>query len=131
MGEKKIVNYLNQDLKIPSPKGGYWGITTVQGILQNEAYIGVNVFGKHESKVIYNHKDITDRKKVLIQRKSKLWERAHLPQTHEAIITKELFNSAQEIRFLRGQGLRGGVRNKKMFLRELLSALIVIVLWFQ
>jgi len=48
MGDKAITNYLNNDSEIPSPKGGIWGITTIQVILKNEVYTGENVFSKHE-----------------------------------------------------------------------------------
>lgn len=114
MGEKQIVNYLNGERKIPSPKGGLWGITTIQRILQNEAYTGINVFGKYESKVKYNNiEDLSDRKKVLVQKNPLTWEKSNLIQTHEKLIDQELFQLAQEIRLQRGGGKRGGIRNKK------------------
>ncbi|WP_081387619.1 recombinase family protein [Paenibacillus sp. FSL R10-2796] len=37
-------------MEILSPKGGVWGITTIQGILTNEVYTGQNMFGKYEVK---------------------------------------------------------------------------------
>ncbi|MEJ9209841.1 recombinase family protein, partial [Paenibacillus larvae] len=42
MGEKEITKHLNENA-IPSAKGGTWGITSVQRILQNEIYTGYNV----------------------------------------------------------------------------------------
>lgn len=114
MGEKQIVNYLNNEKKTPSPKGGMWGITSIQKILQNEAYTGVNVFGKYETKVKYNNiEDLSDRKKILVQKDPTTWERSNLIQTHEMLIDKKLFSLAQEIRLQRGGGKRGGVRNRK------------------
>ncbi|CAH1211630.1 hypothetical protein PAECIP111892_03611 [Paenibacillus auburnensis] len=114
MGEKQIVNYLNNEKKIPSPKGGNWGITSIQRILQNEAYTGVNVFGKYETRVKYNNiEDLSDRKKVLVQKNPSTWERPNLALTHETLIDKKLFDLAQEIRLQRGGGKRGGVRNRK------------------
>lgn len=114
LGEKEIVNFLNQVKKVKSPKGGFWGVTSIQRILQNEAYTGVNVFGKYESKVVYSSIDnLTDRSKKLVQRDQSKWEKAHDPQTHEAIISKDIFNLAQELRLQRGGGKRGGIRNSK------------------
>jgi DNA invertase Pin-like site-specific DNA recombinase len=112
MGEKEIVNYLNER-GIPSPKGGIWGITTIQRILQNEAYVGRNVFCKYEQKKVYtNIADMSQRKNKLVQRDKKEWEYAHNPHTHEAIIEEEMFTKAQEIRLQRGGGKRGGIRNR-------------------
>lgn len=114
MGEKQIVNYLNEEKKVPSPKNGLWGITTIQRILQNEAYTGVNVFGKYETKTVYNDvQDLSNRSKRLVQRDESLWERSHNPITHDPIISKEVFDLAQEIRLQRGGGKRGGIRNNK------------------
>lgn len=114
LGEKEIVNFLNEVKKVKSPKGGFWGVTSIQRILQNEAYTGVNVFGKYESKVVYSNTDnLSDRSKKLVQRDQSKWEKAHDPQTHEEIISKDLFNLAQELRLQRGGGKRGGIRNNK------------------
>jgi site-specific DNA recombinase len=114
MGEKQIVLKLNNELCIPSPKGGIWGVSSIQRILQNEAYTGVNVFGKYESKTKYKDiNDLSDRKKMLIQRDKCEWERPFPPRTHEVIVDKELFDLAQEIRLQRGGGKRGGIRNNK------------------
>lgn len=111
MGEKAIVNFLNQK-NIPSPKGGKWGITSIQRILQNEVYTGVNVFSKYEVVKVHSIGDLHNRKKVLVQRDKDLWERSYQELTHEPIIDKELFMHAQQIRVMRGGGKRGGVRNK-------------------
>jgi site-specific DNA recombinase len=111
MGEKAIVNYLNEK-GISSPKGGLWGITTVQRILTNEAYIGNNVFSKYELKQVYNDiSNLSNRKKKQVQRDKAKWDRTQ-EKTHEPIIDDELFLQAQEIRLHRGGGKRGGVRNK-------------------
>ncbi|MED1874851.1 recombinase family protein [Brevibacillus borstelensis] len=112
MGEKAIVDYLNNQ-GIPSPKKGKWGITSIQRILQNEAYIGRNTFGKYESvKVFTNVNDTTERRKKQVQKDPSEWQRAHEPQTHQAIIDEETFLKAQEIRLERGGGQRGGIRNR-------------------
>ncbi|WP_379159413.1 recombinase family protein [Paenibacillus sp. sgz5001063] len=112
MGEKAIVQYLNKEMEIPSPKGGVWGITTIQRILTNEVYTGQNVFGKYEVKKVYNDiNNMSDRSKKQVQREKEKWERS-AEQTHEAIIDDETFELAQEIRLKRGGGRRGGVRNR-------------------
>ncbi|MEK5256575.1 recombinase family protein [Paenibacillus sp. FSL F4-0125] len=114
LGEKEIVNFLNEVKKVKSPKGGFWGVTSIQRILQNEAYTGVNVFGKYESIVVYSSTEyLSDRSKKLVQRDKSKWEKAHDSQTHEAIISKEIFILAQELRLKRGGGKRGGIRNNK------------------
>lgn len=109
MGEKSIVEHLNS-LAIKSPKGGKWGITSIQRILQNEAYIGKNVFSKYEIKKVYNNQNVSNRKKVLVQRDKELWETSSF--THEAIIEESVFQLAQQLRLERGGGKRGGIRNK-------------------
>ena len=112
MGEKAIVQYLNIETEVPSPKGGAWGITTIQRILMNEAYTGQNVFGKYEVKKVYNDiNNMSDRSRKQVQRDETKWERS-AEQTHIAIIDEETFQLAQEIRLKRGGGKRGGVRNK-------------------
>jgi len=112
LGEKSIVNHLN-DMKVPSPKGGTWGISTIQRILQNEAYVGRNVFGKYTVKKEYpDYKDLNLRKNVLKQTPKENWMRANQPNTHEPIINEVIFSEAQELRQKRGRGKRGGIRNK-------------------
>ncbi|MBB3113605.1 DNA invertase Pin-like site-specific DNA recombinase [Paenibacillus phyllosphaerae] len=114
LGEKEIVKRLNEQLRIPSPKGGLWGISSVQRILQNEAYTGRNVFNKYETTLVYHDEDdLTNRSKKLIQREKHKWERAHEPNTHEAIIDDHLFDLAQKIRAQRSGGKQGGARHKK------------------
>lgn len=112
MGEKAIVAYLNHK-GIPSPKGGVWGVTTVQRILQNEAYIGKNRSSKYETKKIYtNVNDTSERKKVLVQKPKSEWRYANKIITHQAIIDEDTFQLAQMLRLERGGGERGGIRQK-------------------
>lgn len=112
MGEKSIVAYLN-DKGIPSPKNGVWGITTVQRILQNEAYIGKNRSSKYETKKVYtNVHDTSERKKVLVQRPKSQWRYANKIITHQAVIDEDTFQLAQALRLERGGGERGGIRQK-------------------
>ncbi|MDQ0197099.1 recombinase family protein [Neobacillus ginsengisoli] len=123
MGEKAIVNYLNNE-EVPAPRSGawgykkkgvlqqdgVWGTTTIQRILQNEAYTGRNVFNKYESKIIYpDIHNTRNKKKILRQRNKEDWIRMEEP-LWEALIDDETFQKAQEIRLLRGGGTRGGIR---------------------
>ncbi|WP_040930946.1 recombinase family protein [Paenibacillus larvae] len=109
MGEKEITKHLNENA-IPSAKGGTWGITSVQRILQNEIYTGYNVYGKYEIKKVYtNLKNIGDRKRKLVKKDQELWQKSE-KRTHPEIISQELYKKAQEIRQIRGGGKRGGRR---------------------
>ncbi|WP_340018365.1 recombinase family protein [Paenibacillus sp. FSL H3-0457] len=111
MGEKAITKYLNKG-NIPSYRGGKWGVTSVERILTNEIYTGRNVFNKFTVIKVYNDiNNMSDRSRKLVKRDKELWEESD-KQTHEAIISEELFRKAQEVRLKRGGGKRGGVRNK-------------------
>lgn len=133
-GEKSIVKYLNGEgeniTPIPSYRGGVWGLTSVQRILQNENYTGYTVYGRHTVEVSYNDlTDLMDRGKKLVQKPKSEWQKTTF-QTHEAIISKEVFDQAQEIRLIRGGGARGGRRafvnvfSKFMFCSECGSAMV-------
>ncbi|WP_040950197.1 recombinase family protein [Gorillibacterium massiliense] len=112
MGEKAIVNYLNEK-GIHAPIKKLWGLSTVQGILQNEAYIGSNTFCKYETKKIFpDINNMADRRKVQVKRDRSEWKKANNPNTHEGIIDEETFWLAQKLRLERGGGQRGGIRNK-------------------
>lgn len=108
-GEKQIVNLLNEE-GIPSPKKGVWGITTIQRILQNEAYTGWNVFGKYKTQRNQDLTDMQNRKKTLVQKEKESWERNN-EKKWDPIIDDELFKDAQKMRLERGGGKRGGGRN--------------------
>ncbi|CAM5794678.1 recombinase family protein [Brevibacillus borstelensis] len=136
MGEKAIVRYLNGENEskkaIPSYRGGVWGITSVQRILQNENYTGYNIYGRHTVETAYNDlSDLMNRGKKLVQKPKTEWERTSF-QTHEAIISKEIFDRAQEIRLMRGGGERGGRRAfvnvfaKMIFCSECGSAMVTM-----
>jgi len=137
MGEKAIVNYLNGDNEkgeaIPSYKGGLWGLSSIQRILQNENYTGYTVYGRHTVEVSYNDlSNLMNRGKKLVQKPKSEWERTSF-QTHEAIISKEMFDRAQEIRLMRGGGSRGGRRSfvnvfaKMIYCSECGSAMVTMV----
>jgi site-specific DNA recombinase len=111
MGEKNITEYLN-DEEIPSPKDGVWGVTSVQRILQNEAYTGRNVFNKYEIKKVYDDiNNMSDRKKRQVQRDKDEWNRNE-QKNWESIIEDDLFKEAQRLRLIRGGGKRGGARQR-------------------
>ncbi|WP_210366704.1 recombinase family protein [Bacillus sp. REN3] len=113
MGEKAITIFLNEK-DIPSPKGEIWGVTTIQRILQNEAYTGRNVYNKYEIKNVYNDiNNLQDRSKKLVQREKEKWERNE-GKNWEPIVDDEVFNKAQILRLKRGGGKRGGIRNNKV-----------------
>lgn len=132
MGEKSVTNYLNDVLELPSPKGGIWGLSSVQRILQNENYTGYLTFCKLETQKVYEDlNDMQNRRKKLVQRDNTLWERTEF-QTHEAIISPELYEKAQQMRDLRGGGKRGGrkafvnVFAKMVFCKECGTAMVTM-----
>lgn len=109
-GEKAIVNYLNNESGISSPKGGIWGLSTIQRILKNENYTGYLVFSKYETVQVYDDiEDLQKRRKKLNERSEGNWERTEF-QTHDPIITLEMFHKAKDVRLVRGGGKRGGRR---------------------
>lgn len=110
MGEKNIVKYLNEELKIPSPKGGKWGVSTIQRILRNRNYTGYNVHGKMGKEQVYDDiNNLHDRRKKLVEKPREEWEISEEP-THPAIILVDMFEAAEDIRLRRGGGKRGGGR---------------------
>lgn len=132
LGEKAITLYLNEELGIQSQKGGKWGVTSVQRILQNETYTGYVTFCKHESKQVYDDiNDLQNRRKKLVSRDKSLWEKTDF-QTHEPIISPEMYKEAQRIREVRGGGKRGGQKKfinafaKMIFCKECGSAMVVM-----
>ncbi|MFD1955973.1 recombinase family protein [Paenibacillus thailandensis] len=133
LGEKAITNWLNEN-DIPSYKGGTWGITSIQRILQNEIYTGFNVYGRHTVKKVYNDlNDLMDRGKKLVQKPKQEWQKTEF-QTHPAIIGQDFFDRAQEVRSIRGGGMgrRGGRRAfvnvfaKMIFCSECGSAMVTM-----
>lgn len=124
LGEKRIVNYLNGDnpngILYPTCKGGPWGLTSIQRILQNEHYTGYTIAGRFTSEVAYNDlNDLMNRGKKLVMRPKDKWERTKDP-THEAIIAPDMFRLAQELRLQRGGGTRGGNRDFKNVFAKLI-----------
>lgn len=109
-GEKNITLYLNEEAKIQSPKGGMWGISSIQRILRNRNYTGYNNFGKMKYEQVYDDlNNLHNRRKKLVEKPREQWEISEEP-THPAIIPVELFEAAEDIRLRRGGGKRGGGR---------------------
>jgi site-specific DNA recombinase len=90
-GTQKIADGLNSD-KIPTKRGSHWTATTIRGILSNEKYTGDVLLQKtytdENFKRHYNHGE-----------KDQYMIRDH----HEAIISHEEFEAAQEILKQRGK----------------------------
>lgn len=112
LGDKAIVAYLNgenpSERVYESYTGNLWSLSTVQSILTNPTYTGYNVAGRYASEIVYD--DITDlmnRRKKLVKKPPSEWEWSE-NQTHPAIIPKDRYDRAQEIRHSRGG--RGGRR---------------------
>ncbi|HOX22883.1 MAG TPA: recombinase family protein, partial [Elusimicrobiales bacterium] len=77
VGLKEIVRTLNAE-GLRTRQGRPWSITVIYYILRNEAYIGTNIFNRH------NHNDGKYAKnpdEAIIR----------IPNTHEAIVSKETF----------------------------------------
>ncbi|SDD27576.1 Site-specific DNA recombinase [Paenibacillus sp. UNCCL117] len=115
MGAKSITKYLNGEnpagVQYPSYFGGPFGLTSVQNILKNENYTGYTVFGKFTNEVAYNDlSNLMDRRKKLVKKPESEWKRTKF-QTHEAIISKELFDKVKGARLQQGGNTRGGRRN--------------------
>lgn len=110
MGEKLICEYFNDVMKIPSPRGKLWGITTVNTILKNRNYTGYNVHSKMKYEQVYDDiSNLHDRRKKLVQKPEEEWEISEKP-THPAIISVEMFEEGLDMRLRRGGGKRGGGR---------------------
>jgi DNA invertase Pin-like site-specific DNA recombinase len=79
--------YSNKNTKNPFKSCNAWTCTAVRGILDNEAYIGNMVQGKHGSASYKSHK--------LITKPTEEWIRVE--NTHEPLISMELWNMARDI----------------------------------
>ena len=92
MGEPNPMTYKKkQGLKYTNPNSskndGLWSASTITGILQNAMYIGVMVQGRYRVISYKVHKQITTPED----------EWFIVPNTHEAIVSKELFEKAQAL----------------------------------
>lgn len=108
-GYKTIATTLNAD-GIPAPEGGLWFPGTVGDMLQNEAYLGRRIGGRH-----------MDRKS------GKRWQ--HRPReewvitdgAHEPIVDVATFEKAQAIRMERGEGRRAQTSRSDYLLSGLMT----------
>ena len=116
---RKIASELNKD-NIPSPRGGYWNASTINGnqkrrngILNNELYLG---------RIIYNRqsfvKDPDTGKRRSRPNPEHLWIITHVPDLQ--IIDQDTWDKAQALkhRFASRQG------NKRQTKKRLLSGLV-------
>jgi len=89
-GTQKIADGLNSD-KIPTKRGSHWTATTIRGILSNEKYTGMSFCKRHIQMRILSG--------IIIMGKRSIHDKDH----HEAIISHEEFEAAQEILKQRGK----------------------------
>ncbi len=112
-GTSKIADDLNKR-KIPTKKGGRWTSTTIRGMVGNEKYTGDVVFQKTYTDEHFNrHNNHGEKDRYLI--------RNH----HEAIISHEEFEAAQDIIEQRGKEKRLEKQSKKYQNRYPFSGKIV------
>lgn len=92
-GEPTIIEHMNSvgvNKRSFRPKEKkLWSITTIGDMLKNEAYIGTTVWNK-------TRREITGSMHCIKNPRSE-WKR--IENTHEAIVTKELFEKANEMAF--------------------------------
>lgn len=90
-GTGKIADELNRR-DVPSKKGGRWTATTIRGIVGNEKYTGDAIFQKTYTDMHFNrHYNYGEKDQYLIK------------NHHDAIISHEDFNAAQDIIEQRGK----------------------------
>lgn len=119
MGARAILIELNRK-NIPSPAGGKWNLTGMRKIIQNPVYTGYLVWNrktqaKHsrflKGKV---QKPKTPSKERLNPESEWIFSEN---QTHEALVSKEVFEKAQEIRKSRhGKGYSGSGKTSAVYL---------------
>lgn len=100
-GTHKIANELNRR-KVPTKKGGRWTATTVRGMVGNEKYTGDAIFQKTYTDAYFNrHYNYGEKDQYLIK------------NHHDAIISHEDFEAAQDIIEQRGKEKGLEKQNKK------------------
>ena len=113
MGQYAIVNKLNEALKsgmgVASPTGKPWCIGTVQEILQNEHYVGNTVFNRRSMGKFFKlsaegaglmAERLPKRMPTTIRR-NKRDDWIVIEDTHEPIVSKEIFETAKAKRRIR------------------------------
>ena len=102
MTPREIAARLNAD-RIPSPRGGKWNASTINGnpkrlngILQNRLYVGEIVWNRQRFK-----KDPATGKRVSVLNPEGEWMRKDVPEL--AIVDRDLFDRAGRIKATKGQ----------------------------
>lgn len=115
-GHDKIARYLsNKQLPTPSTLLGksnaslYWQGTSVKKILQNPHYVGDLVQGRETTL------NVTNKKRVFVNEED--W--IIVSNTHEAIISKELFEEAKQLLQAKARRGRGRTKAPKHFFTNL------------
>jgi hypothetical protein len=103
MGLKKICNYLD-DMHIPPPKCEYWSYPAVRDIISNIHYVGKVKWNSRKEVMVVSDSEI-----VKMRPKSKTGEYLVFDGKHQAIVSEELFDQAQD---KKGSGTRHTVSNK-------------------
>lgn len=106
LGRKKITNWLNTN-NYKTTKGRNFQEKNIVDILRNEIYIGSIVYGKTRYEYVDNE-DSTKKTQRTIHVPESDWIRTE--NAHPPIITKELFNKAQELLEVRGSQFNKGKR---------------------
>ncbi|MCS1351690.1 recombinase family protein [Mechercharimyces sp. CAU 1602] len=96
-GSFKIAEYLNEN-NLLKDSGRLWSRKTVADVLKNEAYTGKVVYNKTTQKRVRDYEDGTQGKKKWKRIINDPDEWVIVSDAHEAIIDKETFNRAKEIR---------------------------------
>ena len=90
MGRHRICNTLDE-MGIPAPKGKHWSPSAMNDLLRNVHYIGMVKWNWRKTQTIVKDGEI-----LKTRPKSKTGDYLIYEGRHEAIISEELFNSAQE-----------------------------------
>ena len=90
LGYKRICNTLDE-MKIPAPKGDYWSPAALKDMIQNVHYIGKVKWNWRKTVTVVKDGEI-----VKTRPKSQKGEYLVCDGKHEAIVSEELFNAAQE-----------------------------------
>lgn len=88
MGYQKIANYLNKE-NIPSPSGLKWCFSTVRSIAENITYTGELILGRYSAEINCSNHSKTNKGQFPMY---------YVTESHPAIISKETFQKAQEIK---------------------------------
>ncbi len=112
IGTDAIAKELNAK-KIPAKRGTHWTATTVRGILKNENYTGDAIFQKTYTDSHFNrHHNHGEKDKYRVE------------HHHEAIITKDIFEVAQQVIRQRGKEKGALPQDKKYQNRYPFSGII-------